>query len=337
MARQFNPEELNKILDQLKAEYRIYGPVRSVGKGRFSDTDTIGYGEINKIEDLVYMEKSHFSPKEILFPITQTLLYFTEKDYQEPKEEEKKILIFLRPCDIHGVRRLDQVFLQNGEQADVYYHRLRERVKFFMMECEEGFDNCFCVSMGANRSENYAAAIQFGQKILVDIQDEDLMEFFRDGERAAFTPEFVQENKIKVKLPQTEDFSEGFLEDEMWKEYSSRCIGCGRCNFVCITCSCWTMQDIAYEDNPNSGERRRVWASCHVDGFTDMAGGHGFRKNYGDRMRFKTMHKIYDFKKRNGYHMCVGCGRCDDICPEYISFSNCVNKVTKLLGEEEVQ
>ena len=44
-------------------------------------------------------------------------------------------------------------------------------------------------------------------------------------------------------------------------------------------------------------------------------------------MRFKVMHKIYDFNKRAGYHMCIGCGRCDDICPEYISFSKCVDNI----------
>ena len=52
-------------------------------------------------------------------------------------------------------------------------------------------------------------------------------------------------------------------------------------------------------------------------------------------MRFKTMHKIYDFRKRFGYNMCVGCGRCDTVCPEYISFSNIINKVTAKV--EEVQ
>ena len=41
------------------------------------------------------------------------------------------------------------------------------------------------------------------------------------------------------------------------------------------------------------------------------------------------MHKIYDFEKRFGYPMCVGCGRCDDICPEYISYSNLVNRLAK--------
>ncbi|MBO6282695.1 MAG: 4Fe-4S dicluster domain-containing protein, partial [Pseudobutyrivibrio sp.] len=48
-----------------------------------------------------------------------------------------------------------------------------------------------------------------------------------------------------------------------------------------------------------------------------------------DRMRFKVMHKIHDFEKRFGYHMCVGCGRCDDVCPEYISYSNLVNRLGK--------
>ena len=64
-----------------------------------------------------------------------------------------------------------------------------------------------------------------------------------------------------------------------------------------------------------------------------MAGGHSFRPKHGDRMRFKVMHKISDFKKRFGYQMCTGCGRCDDACPEYISFSNCINKLNKAMEE----
>ena len=54
-------------------------------------------------------------------------------------------------------------------------------------------------------------------------------------------------------------------------------------------------------------------------------------------MRFKVLHKIQDFKKRFGYQMCVGCGRCDRICPEYISFSACINKVDKAVKEMEAE
>jgi len=31
--------------------------------------------------------------------------------------------------------------------------------------------------------------------------------------------------------------------------------------------------------------------------------------------------------------MCIGCGRCDDVCPEYISFINIINKVYKAVEE----
>jgi anaerobic sulfite reductase subunit A len=93
------------------------------------------------------------------------------------------------------------------------------------------------------------------------------------------------------------------------------------------------MQDIFYRDNGMVGERRRVQASCMVDGFTDVAGGGSYRKKNGERMRFRTLHKVYDFKKRFGFHMCVGCGRCDDICPEYISFSHIINRLGDAMKE----
>ena len=44
------------------------------------------------------------------------------------------------------------------------------------------------------------------------------------------------------------------------------------------------------------------------------------------------MNKIHDFEKRFGYPMCVGCGRCDAVCPEYISYANLLNQLAK---EEE--
>jgi sulfite reductase subunit A len=119
----------------------------------------------------------------------------------------------------------------------------------------------------------------------------------------------------------------------IWEEYGARCIGCGRCNFVCPTCTCFTMQDIFYKDNPKAGERRRVWASCQVDGYSDIAGGHSFRQSQGERMRFKVLHKISDYKKRFGYHMCVGCGRYENVCPEYISYIACLQKLKEKEGK----
>ncbi|MBU3192062.1 anaerobic sulfite reductase subunit AsrA [Clostridium bowmanii] len=331
MSFKLKVEYFDEYLETLRRDYKVYAPVVLKGKGTFADTDTIRYKEITSISEVEAKLKSSFSPKEIILPITQTLFYFTENDCEEPKEDGKKILIFLRSCDIHAMKCLDEIYLKNGNE-DYYYKVLRDKIKFVLMGCSESFENCFCASMGSNETEDYDMYTKIqDDEVFVDCKSEELMNYFNIDKisEVQVEPEFVQANEIKVTIP--ENLDQRVFKSKMWDEYSSRCIACGRCNFVCGTCSCFTMQDIFYKENKNVGERRRVWASCHVDGYSDMAGGHGFRKDKKDRMRFKVMHKVYDFKKRAGYHMCVGCGRCDDICPEYISFSNCVNKLNKVM------
>ena len=187
--------------------------------------------------------------------------------------------------------------------------------------------------MNSNKTEDYAMALNIrDNELYIDIKDEDLNVF--DGQSEEFEVDYVKENYIKVEIPENIDPIK-VSKAPIWEEYNARCISCGRCNFVCPTCTCFTMQDIFYKENKNVGERRRVWASCQVDGFTYIAGGHSFRNSKGDRLRFKAMHKIYDFNKRFGYQMCVGCGRCDDNCPQYISFSTTIDKINDFLKEDE--
>ncbi len=187
--------------------------------------------------------------------------------------------------------------------------------------------------MDSNKSDNYSMAINLrDDEIYLDIKDSALDIF--EGEVCDFEVDYVKENIINLEVPENIDIVE-LSKHTMWDEYDTRCIPCGKCNFVCPTCTCFTMQDIYYKENENVGERRRVWASCQVDGYTDMAGGHSFRKKQGERMRYKVMHKIHDFNKRFGYQMCVGCGRCDDACPQYISLSECIEKVADVVLVKE--
>ena len=333
MGYKLKVEEFNKALAELSKKYKIYAPKVFEGQGKFSDTDIVRYGEVSKIEEVEFNQKSNFSYKEVLLPITQTLFFFTEDEVKEPNVDEKSILVFLRSCDMHSLKRIDDIYLRNGFE-DPYYKKLREKAKFVLIGCEKSFDNCFCVSMGSNKTDEYNAYVkQDGNEVYIDIKDEEFEELFNklNNESVEVNPDFVEDNNVKVNIPDNLDLK--IVNSKVWDEYSERCIACGRCNFVCPTCTCFTMQDIFYKDNGKVGERRRVWASCQVDGYTDMAGGHSFRKEKGQRMRFKVLHKVYDYKKRWGYHMCVGCGRCDDACPEYISFSNCVNKLEKAMDE----
>ncbi len=326
-------ENANEILKKLSQDYLIYAPKVFEGDGRFSDTNTIRYGEIETLEEIVFDKKADYSFKEILLPISETLFYFNDDKLTVPDARKKGAVVFLRSCDLHGLKRMDQIYLNNGPE-DFYYKRLRENTKFILMGCTNTFDNCFCVDMGSNKTNEYDAYIKHeGDFTYLDCKWDTLQEMIEQvgNVKEEVVPDFVDENKVKVNIP--EGLSQKVFDAKIWDEYTERCIGCGRCNFVCPTCTCFTMQDIAYKENKNAGERRRVWASCQVGGYTDMAGGIAFRKANGEKMRFKVMHKIYDYKKRFGYNMCVGCGRCDDICPEYISFSNCINKLEDAVNE----
>jgi len=327
MGYQLSKEKANGIFRQWAEKYDIFAPVLMEGEGCFSDTDIIRYEKVDSLDDIEWNKKSDYSFKEVLLAINETLFYFTEDQTTIPKGPEKDILIFLRACDLHAVKRLDDIYL-NNKFEDYYYARIREKARFVLMGCETTCASGFCVSMGTNKADNYDAYIKVdGDKVMMDVKWEDLVISMEGAESVEVTPDYVTENKEKVTLPK--NLSNESFSNPIWKEYGDRCIKCGRCNFVCPTCTCFTMQDIFYKDNAKVGERRRVWASCQIDGYTDMAGGHGFRQSQGDRMRFKVMHKIYDFEKRFGYPMCVGCGRCDDVCPEYISYSNCVNRLAK--------
>lgn len=314
-------------------EYRIFAPKAFSGGGRFSDTDCVRYGEVQSAGEIEWEKKSLYSFKEVLQPVSETLFYFTENEIRETDAPNKGAILFLRSCDLHALKRMDAMYLHNGKE-DYYYSRLRSRIRIVLMGCRHSYENCFCVSMGTNQSENYDMSMEpSDQGYRMDVKEPDwekkLQEF---GCRAQdVVPSHVTENKTTVRIP--ENLSQDVMKSHMWNEYDSRCIDCGRCNYVCPTCTCFTMQDLYYSENGKVGERRRIWASCMVDGYTDVAGGGSYRKKNGERMRFKTLHKVLDFRERNGFDMCVGCGRCDDICPEYISFSYILNKLDGAMKE----
>lgn len=326
-------KDTKDFIGALSQAYDLYGPVRYTGQGEYYGTDSIRYGRVQAFDDLVLNEKSQFSWKEILLPINQTLFYFREDDMVEAQaEREKPALVFARSCDIHAVKRLDAIYLENGPE-DYYYRRLRDKVHFILIGCPQSFENCFCIDMGTSQTDNYLFSFDLRDThVHMDVKDQALLADFRQEswEEEAVTPDFVREADKHVRL--SDDIAPVVItKADIWNDYNSRCISCGRCNFSCPTCTCTSMQDLFYRDNPKAGERRRVHASCMVDGFSLVAGGGDYRRLAGERMRFRVLHKIYDFRARFGYDMCVGCGRCDDVCPEYISFSHAVNRVADVM------
>ena len=332
-----NQDGFTRVLGKLGQSRRIYAPVNKVGEGRYTDVDVVRYDFVSEAREIELDKKSDYAFKEILTPLSQTLFFFTENVIKEADIDDSEAIVFLRSCDMHALKRLDQIYLHNGSHVDSFYKKIRDKLHFVLIGCTSSFQDCFCVSMGTNRTEDgYLFSVNFVDgRYDVDLKDASLEDLFAESGAAAgdVTAASVTENEVEVHVP--EEIPNSVIGSDLWKEYDKRCVACGRCNLVCPTCSCFTMQDAYYTDNGKVGERRRVGASCMIDGYSTVAGGGEYRKKHGERMRFKVLHKISDFRKRYGYDMCVGCGRCDDVCPEYISFSNIINKVDAAVKEGE--
>ena len=324
-----NLKEAEVIFRQLSRDYKVFERVSKTGKGRFSETDLITYDFVEGFEEIEFFEKSYYSAKEVLFPVRQTLFEFRKEGPEETQGIIPPTIVFLRACDINAISVTDTHFLK-GNFEDSYYKEQRSRLKLFLIECSEPFESCFCVSMGTNRAEDYAVFMRKTDTGLeVKIKDSQMEKYFIGGVEAEVEPNFIDLDLEPISLQ--DEIDTAIFKDEMWQEYSRRCIACGRCNTSCPTCTCFTLQDI-FDNEKGVGQRRRVWSSCQVKKFSLLAGSHDFRVPKGDRMRYRVLHKIQDFRKRTGLNMCVGCGRCDEACPEYISMFKCIQKINTLIN-----
>lgn len=336
-----NGPQAEALLAALKQQYRIYAPKRFPKAGRYSDTDIVRYAEIDRVSDIVFDRRSDFPAKEVLHPIQETIFYFTEDEWRASKAPVKPALVFARPCDINAQRVQERIFLQNGGYADLYAARRRELVQFVLMDCHGGEDTCFCVSMGQNRTEDYCMAVcDTPDGLKVSVKDERFLPYFTGAQPVDFTPAFVEQNELTVQPPEirSPEVLLQLKQHPMWQEYNKRCISCGACTVACSTCTCFTTRDLCYTENGQAGERRRVSASCQIEGFTTVAGGGSYRNTAGDRMRYKVLHKFHDYKARFGdEHMCMGCGRCTSRCPQAISITATVEKMNRAIAEIEAR
>lgn len=313
---------MDEILEELSQQYDIYAPRLDAQKKK------VRFGKVTSVNQIITDRQSDFSAKEVYYPISQVMFYFRDDrvDISEGRDG-KPALVFARACDINSVRRLDNIFLKNGGAEDLFYKRLREKVKFALIECTESFENCFCVSVGSNQTRDYSLAVRLdAQNVQVEVKDEGFRPFFEEEDETDYTVHFIEENEKKIRIPDiNRDNLKQISELEFWTQFDETCVSCAGCNTVCGTCSCFDTVDVIYEEGSNDGERRRVWSGCMLEDFTLTAGGSRARKTPGANMRFKVFHKFYDYHDRfHDEHMCVGCGRCDLRCPQDISFFDTV-------------
>ncbi len=317
-------DKLTGLLGKLAAESTVYVPSMRDEVSCFAP-----YQEGESVE--FGGAKTDISPKETLFPQTETLYtYYTlgeDLTIEETVNQTNQILFGVRSCDSYGIERLDEVFLTRTFVDTPYYER-RKNTLIVALGCTAPERNCFCTSFGIDPHAASGADIQ-----LLDVGDAYTVEALTEkGQKALgawdeFCEDVDAEAPAAIKCSLTIDTSdikgslEKMFDDPYWESLSMKCIGCGTCAFVCPTCHCF---DISQSNQGNKGFRFRAWDSCTFPDYTLMAGNHNPRPNKKNRLRNRFMHKLSFFEDRYGSSMCCGCGRCIEMCPVGIDISRVI-------------
>ncbi len=299
-----------------------YGPVRRNG--------VLTYDRVQKISDLVLGgEKTMIPAKKLFHPMRFDMFKFNEDGFTPDYSSiEKRVIIGLHPCEIHGLLKLDRIF--DNPPADPYYMGQRKNSIIIGWSCavcqnalckstgtdivEEGFD-LFFVDVGGfylvwiGSSTGYDMIHDKEEFFESTVTRDDLKAYvdWRAKRDASFMRSF--------NFPNMPDIMDMSYQSPIWDYFANKCISCGQCSMVCPTCNCYNVADYFDVSNASTGRRERYWDSCMYMEYSLVAGGHNFRASRADRLKLWYTHKLKTFGSQYAKPGCVGCGRCVDTCP----------------------
>ncbi len=282
--------------------------------------------------------------KSFFFPQTETLFQFNlgQTEIKLPAEEEKAVILGIRPCDAKSLTIVDKLF--SWDVKDPYYLEKRAQTTLVGLACNKPCTNCFCTSLGGSPAsiegldvlmteledsflldpvtEKGTALCQSVQELLAEATGEDC------SQAEAIHKEAKQSIARQIDTAGIPEKLPGLWENKLWQKISDSCLGCGICTYLCPTCHCFDMQD---EVEGIEGRRCRIWDSCMFGEYTMHASGHNPRPTRRERTRNRINHKYSYFVDKFGEIACVGCGRCISKCPVNIDILDNLARVKEAL------
>lgn len=275
--------------------------------------------------------KARWSPKEFLFPRSESLYHFRFEGgnvrISEPeKSGETQVLFAVRSCDAAGLRRLDEIFME--DTPDPFYAARREGTIVVSTACAAPDVECFCTAVGVSPVSEEGCDVQ-----LVPLADGWLLRVLTErghdllGEAAGTwsiaeqgdigriaelereVSEVIRRSPVLAEWSQI--LEKGFTHGA-WDRLAASCLGCSVCAYVCPSCSCF---DMNHEADAWCGEQCRSWDACTFARFTLHASGHNPRATRQERFRQRVLHKFAFRESEDAPFRCVGCGRCVALCP----------------------
>ncbi len=320
----------NVIGVQAKGDRFDYAPLKSAGDLRL-DYDVT----------LQPPKKYFLPPREVLMSCT------VGGAYKSDCQDQPFILLGVHPYDMVGINQMDELFRQDN--YDVHYMTRRNSATIIACDVAKPSENVFASSMGTavvrdgydilltDIGDSYVAdaATEKGQKILAKAATTEADEAaLRSREDVwARNKKALNRHPLKCDPSYLPRLLNRAYNHPIWEERARTCFSCGSCNLVCPTCYCFNVQDDMSWDQ-KTGERGRQWDGCLLDGFTEVAGGHEFRKHRSNRIRHRLYRKAkYVPEKIGGQIACVGCGRCVGAClPDIANPVSVYNRLLDDLG-----
>jgi sulfhydrogenase subunit beta (sulfur reductase) len=335
------------IARELQKEYGLYGTVME------KESKQVMFAQADAAEIDLNAPIPAIPPKHILFPHFEKIMHYAY-DRQNKKvdiapdfDDTAKALFGLRSCDLTGIACMDRFFL-GQEFVDEVFKNHRKKMFIVANTCNAPFKQCFCACTDSGPSAHEGFDMN-----LTDMGDQYLVEVGSDKGKALAEKmslpkaddsykkkkeEIVDNSLLKFDAIATDNkawisrvvnrVTTGLIDEKVWEFIGNQCIECGACAFVCPSCTCFNIVDPV--TGPGKADRTRTWDSCSYEGYSRMAGGHNPRRQVEDRRNKRFYCKLsYSQSKKYLRPGCVGCGRCQWVCPGDIGLPNVVTYIRR--------
>jgi len=325
-----------KFLENLKNDYDVYVPVKK--------NDQYFYEKyIDFTDDIVIGEVRAFEPLKSFFFRAREIVAENFKSDIPQKIQKPYCIVGVKACDLKGLQIQDYVF-ENHDYQDPFYIDMRKNNLIISADCTSTIDTCFCLALDVKPYplENFDINLSVvGEDFVVEVGSqkgkiliekysslfEEVKEEFisqRDKQRKKVI-NGVEKNIKQNDIPHQDSFKniiERGYESNIWADEANNCVECGACNTICPTCHCFLLYD---QKSENKMARLRIWDSCMIKDFAQVAGGANPRPELWMRLRNRFEKKFDFFPKVANIYACTGCGRCISACPAKIDIRKILN------------